>query len=69
MLLKDRKMRSSLPVSREETVYVIKSGQTSFPFICHFNFTIVKIKVWFCFYVQESNLFLLREGNLKLPAL
>lgn len=67
--MKDRKMRNNLPVSKEKTVYVIKSGQTSFPFIRNFNVMIVKIKVWFCFYVQESNLFLLREGNLKLPAL
>lgn len=49
--------------------YVVKSGQISFPFIWNFTVMIVKIKVWFCFYVQESNLFLLREGNLKLPAL
>lgn len=63
------KMSNNLTVSIEEMGYVVKSGQTSFPFIWNFTVMIVKIKVWFCFYVQESNLFLLREGNLKLPAL
>lgn len=69
LLLKDHKMSIYLPVSTEEAVQEIKSGQSSFSFIPIFNVMIVKIKVWFCFYVQESNLFLLREGNLKLPAL
>lgn len=68
-LLEYCKMSNDLTVSLEEMGYVVKSRQTSFPLIWSFTVIIVKIKVWFCFYVQESNLFLLREGNLKLPAL
>lgn len=68
-LLEYFQMSNNLTVLIEEMGYVVRSGQTSFPFIWNFTVMIVKIKVWFCFYVQESNLFLLREGNLKLPAL